>query len=60
MPGGEENAMSNVVYHVRAHPRTSVEIEAECLILADQSAGAPAMGEVMIVNLSIGGCQVRA
>ena len=52
--------MSNVVYHVRAHPRIPVEIEAECLIVAGGSDTAPTMGEVTIVNLSIGGCQLRA
>ena len=51
--------MSDVVYHVRAHPRMPVEIEAECLIVAGSNI-APAMAEVTIVNLSIGGCQIRA
>ena len=55
--GGERR--SDVVYHVRAHPRISVEIAAECLIVAGSDI-APAMGEVTIVNLSIGGCQIRA
>ena len=50
--------MSYVVYDLRTHARTPVEIEAECLIVA--GPGAATMGAVKIVNLSIGGCQIRA
>lgn len=50
--------MSNVVYRVREHLRTPVEIEAECWIVA--GPGAATMSAATIVNLSIGGCQIRA
>lgn len=50
--------MNHVVYDLREHSRTPVEIEAECLIVA--GPGAATMSEVAIVNLSIGGCQIRA
>ncbi|MET0251908.1 MAG: PilZ domain-containing protein [Novosphingobium sp.] len=39
---------------VRAHPRTFVEIEARCLIVAGFAA------DVLVTNISAGGCEVRA
>lgn len=51
--------MNTIVYRLREHLRTPVEIEGECLIVAGPSAG-EAMSAVTIINISIGGCQVRA
>ena len=51
--------MSNIANHVREHPRTPVDIVAECLILSGVSAGGQ-MSEISITNISIGGCHIRA
>lgn len=51
--------MNNVVRQVRQHPRIPVEIAGECLILAGATEGV-AMSEVMIGNLSVGGCRLHA
>ncbi len=47
------------IHKLREHPRTPVDIVAECLILAGVTEGRE-MSEISITNISLGGCQVRA